>query len=372
MRQTAYISLGSNEGNRLEFLQKALLSLEQLPLQIKTQSRIYETPAWGFEGPAFLNACVTIKTTLSPQELLAQMLELEKQLGRFRRETKGYHSRTIDLDLLGYEDRVIREEGLTLPHPKLHQREFVLRPLDEIAPHWQHPVLEQTPQKLLAKFDQQTAVQRPFQEWFSPLFSAFSFLTIEGTIGSGKTTLTHQIANAFGVTPFLENFSNNPHLAPFYKNPKVYAKAVETFFLTERLKAIKSFWREKKGKAVVADFSLYKSLVFAKQNLTPTDFSAFSKLYEAELDTLPVPQLILYLDTPVEFCLKRIKERGRPYEKNISADYLQQIASGYATFFDQHETLPVLKVAVEDRDFKNNAYHFQWLLRRLSAASILI
>lgn len=370
MKQTAYLSLGSNEGNRLAFLQKALQSLDQLPLQIEAQSHIYETPAWGFDGPSFLNACVTIKTDLSPQELLAQMLLLEKQLGRFRGASKGYQSRTIDLDLLGYEDQVIKEDGLTVPHPLLHQREFVLRPLAEIAPLWQHPVLEQTPQILLAQFDHQTAVKRPFSEWSPPLFSSFSFLAIEGNIGSGKTTLTHQLANTFTAIPFLESYSNNPHLASFYENPKAYAKAVETFFLRERIKAIEIFWRENQDKAVVADFSIHKSLVFAKQNLTPTDFNAFSKWYAAQVNALPIPQLILYLDTPVDYCLRRIEQRGRTYEKNISPAYLQQIALGYADFFLAHEALPVIKIAVGDRDFKNNPHHFQWLLRRIIAASI--
>ncbi len=370
MKHTAYLSLGSNQGNRLAFMQQALMGLEQMPLILKAQSHIFETPAWGFEGPSFLNACVVVETNLTPKELLAQMLRLEEQLGRYRTASVGYDSRTIDLDLLGYENEVIQEEGLTLPHPLLHKREFVLRPLAEIAPTWNHPVLSQTPQMLLTQVDKQDAIQLPFSDWLPPIFKAFPFIAIEGNIGSGKTTLMHQIATAFGVTPFLENFSTNPHLAPFYKNPQAHAKAAETFFLEARQKAIKTFWNNQKKPAVVADFSIYKSLVFAKQNLTPTDFEVYLKQYKTHLEGMETPQLILYLDASSAFCFQRIKERARSFEQNITMDYLQNISAGYTSFFAAHSEIKVLKINVENRDFRNDPQHFQWLLRRIIAASI--
>jgi len=371
MSHIAYLALGSNQGNRLEYLQKALLGLEALPLTITAQSHLYETPAWGFEGPSFLNACVAIQTTLSPQVLLSKMLQLEEQLGRQRATSDTYRSRTIDLDLLAYEDIVLKEAGLTLPHPLLHEREFVLRPLAELAPTWVHPLLEKTVLELEADLHSHTALQKPFLKWSAPLTQSISYWAIEGNIGVGKTTLTQLLAAHLETNTLFENFRTNPHLASFYENPQAYAKAVESFFLNERYQALHSFWQSTKQGGVIADFSLYKSVIFARQNLNSADFLNYVPLFESYKNTLPQPELILYLEAPTAFCLKRIEERGRSFERTITANYLQKIEAGYKVFFAEQTEKNVLKLAVEERDFKNNPHHFQWLLRRLSAVATL-
>jgi 3-oxoacyl-[acyl-carrier protein] reductase len=145
MATRAYIALGSNLGERRRYLEQALEILRQQPqVRLVQVSSIYETEPVG--GPVgqerYLNAAAALDTDLDPQALLQLLLRIEEQLGRVRQERHG--PRTIDLDLLLYGDRVLEEPGLQVPHPRLHQRRFVLEPLAEIAPQAVHPVLGKT------------------------------------------------------------------------------------------------------------------------------------------------------------------------------------------------------------------------------------
>ena len=145
----AIISIGSNLGIRLELLQRALTLIEKEGVKIKTLSCIYETPAWGFNGSPFYNACALIETILSPEELLQVFFQIEEKLGRFRELSNGYSARKIDLDLLFYEDHVISSKNLTIPHPRMHLRNFVLLPLFDIEKNWVLPVKKTNIKKLI-------------------------------------------------------------------------------------------------------------------------------------------------------------------------------------------------------------------------------
>lgn len=133
-----FIGLGSNLGDSAALLQSALISLGQLPgTRLLKASRLYRTPAWGMTAqPDFLNAAAMLETALSPQGLLAALLEIERDAGRMRADdgSDRWGPRTLDLDLLLYADRQIDEPGLRVPHPHLHERAFALLPLVEIAP----------------------------------------------------------------------------------------------------------------------------------------------------------------------------------------------------------------------------------------------
>lgn len=149
MEATAYLGLGSNVGDRLDNLRRALLLLHK-SAPIEVVSSIYETAPWGFlEQPPFLNAVCRVRTTLGPQRLLREMQRIERTLGRQRLQLWG--PRTVDLDLLSYDDRLIESEDLTVPHPLLHERAFVLVPLAEIAPDWTHPRSGKRASELLAR-----------------------------------------------------------------------------------------------------------------------------------------------------------------------------------------------------------------------------
>ncbi|PZV09584.1 MAG: 2-amino-4-hydroxy-6-hydroxymethyldihydropteridine diphosphokinase [Leptolyngbya sp.] len=137
------IALGSNMGNSRKTLQQALTALHQNPyIDVIAQSSLYQTVAIGPPQPDILNACALLKTSLSAQDLLNQLLATEQQFGRVRRERWG--PRTLDLDLLFYGQSIITEPALQVPHPRLRERAFVLIPLAEIAPHWRDPVSGQS------------------------------------------------------------------------------------------------------------------------------------------------------------------------------------------------------------------------------------
>ena len=147
---TAYIALGANLGDRAASLHRALELLKQSPgIEVILQSSFIENPAVGgpANSPAFLNGAAEIRTTLSARALLDRLLDVEKQLGRVR--SQKWSPRTIDLDLLLYGSQIINEPGLTVPHPLMHQRRFVLEPLSEIAPNVVHPVFNRTITDLL-------------------------------------------------------------------------------------------------------------------------------------------------------------------------------------------------------------------------------
>ncbi|AXE18117.1 2-amino-4-hydroxy-6-hydroxymethyldihydropteridine diphosphokinase [Runella rosea] len=147
-QQSVFLLLGANLGEREATLAKATDLISERIAPVMLQSHLYETAPWGVtDQPAFLNQVISIETILTPEELLSQTLEIEKQLGRERRLRWG--ARVIDIDMLYYSDQILDTENLHLPHPRLHQRRFTLVPLAEIAPDFLHPVLHKTNQELL-------------------------------------------------------------------------------------------------------------------------------------------------------------------------------------------------------------------------------
>ncbi len=160
---TALIGFGSNVGNRLDFCDRTLILLSLLPhSRLDAVSSLYETEPvddGASPGPEwFLNGVARLETDITPESLLEVFQEIERALGRDLDHRKG--PRTLDLDILFYDDRVIKEPGLLIPHPRLHQRRFVLAPLVEVAPDWLHPVLHRTVTELLRVLTDQSIVRR--------------------------------------------------------------------------------------------------------------------------------------------------------------------------------------------------------------------
>jgi 2-amino-4-hydroxy-6-hydroxymethyldihydropteridine diphosphokinase len=146
--ETAYIGLGGNLGDRALLLGQAVRALAVMPgVEVRACSSLYETAAVGPPQPDYLNAVLVVQTALEPGALLESLRALERAAGRERRERWG--PRTLDADLLLYGERVVEEPGLTVPHPELHRRRFVLEPLAEVAPWAVHPVLARTVEELL-------------------------------------------------------------------------------------------------------------------------------------------------------------------------------------------------------------------------------
>ena len=211
MNHDVYISLGSNLGNRKAYLQQAIEGIATRVGTIVDIAPIYETPSWGFSGEAFLNTCLLCRTFLSAEQVLMQLLQIERELGRERMpHSKGYQSRTIDLDILFYDDEVIHTDVLTVPHPLLHQRKFVLKPLANIDDLKIHPVLKKTVAELLRTTNDTSPVQRLSDQLSFPAqkspFLNYKYIAIEGNIGSGKTTFSGKLAN------YLKNKKNKKPL----------------------------------------------------------------------------------------------------------------------------------------------------------------
>jgi 2-amino-4-hydroxy-6-hydroxymethyldihydropteridine diphosphokinase len=140
-----YLGLGSNLGQKEEFINQAFIEIEKQIGFIKARSAFFSSEPWGFiSSNNFLNACIAVETTLTPQRCLITIKEIERRLGRLKIVSEGYKDRVIDIDILFYDQIILHEDHLTIPHPLLHQRLFVLNPLSEIAPNLLHPVFNKT------------------------------------------------------------------------------------------------------------------------------------------------------------------------------------------------------------------------------------
>ena len=146
-----FLALGSNLGDRLANLKQAIVSLSP-QMEVKVKSRVYETPPWGYtDQPKFLNQVIKVNTYLEPEPLFRHIKRLETTLGREPSFPNG--PRSIDIDILFYDDRVINTPSLAIPHPKLHERGFVLMPLNDIAPDLLHPTLKKAVHEMLRVSD---------------------------------------------------------------------------------------------------------------------------------------------------------------------------------------------------------------------------
>lgn len=146
----AFIGLGSNLGNRRRHIVVAAAKLAERCGDVLSLSQMYETKPWGFDSSnLFLNAVVKLRTELSPENLLEQLKQIEVEAGRKEAEDHAYHDRPIDLDILLYGDLILKTDTLTIPHPLMQQRRFVMEPLAEIAPTVIHPVLKMTMNEIL-------------------------------------------------------------------------------------------------------------------------------------------------------------------------------------------------------------------------------
>ena len=145
-----FLSLGSNRGNRQEYLQTAVSALEKKAGKVLKASHIYETEPWKMnDGTNFLNQLILLETSLDSQQIMTLIIEMETSLGRIR-STSGYEPRTIDIDILFFNEEIIESESITVPHPLISERRFILEPLCELAPNYIHPLLKKSLKQLLA------------------------------------------------------------------------------------------------------------------------------------------------------------------------------------------------------------------------------
>jgi len=165
----------------------------------------------------------------------------------------------------------------------------------------------------------------------------YRFITVEGNIGAGKTTLAGQLAAHFNAALLLEQFAENPFLPLFYEDRERYALPLELSFLKDRYRQLQSGLETllDKEQTIIADYTISKSPLFAKNNLTDREFELFSGIHDMMKTTLPKPDLFIYLHTPIDKLQRQIKKRGRPYEQHIPDHYLIEIENAYLHYFKQ-------------------------------------
>lgn len=184
----------------------------------------------------------------------------------------------------------------------------------------------------------------------------YSYISIEGNIGAGKTTLATMLAEQFNCRLILEQFTDNPFLPYFYNEPERYAFPLELFFMTERYKQLQTMLPQQDlfRDLTISDYFFTKTLLFARNNLQDEEFRMFQKMFYTLSATFPKPEIILYLHRKVDNLLENIQKRGRQYESTISAEYLKKIQNVYFDYFRMETGIPIVVLDVGDHDFVSN------------------
>ncbi len=341
------IALGSNLGDPRRTLSSALeLLTASRGVDVVAQSRWFRTSPVG--GPAgqgdFLNGAVRLETSLSPIDLLKILVRIEYKLGRVRGQR--WAARTIDIDLLLYDQLVLDTPDLVVPHPRMVCRRFVLAPAAEVAADMIHPATGWTIARLLENLN---ATQ--------------PYVAIAGPIGAGKTSLARHLHTRFGGRRIEEHLDADL-LSRFYADPTALAWETETRLLGDRGRQLQELAARPPEPAQAAtspaekepagftwsDFWFDQSLTFAEVWLDPQRFIAFEHAWSVEAEKIAKPNLLIVLDAPTDLLHDRIQRRGRPYEQQLSLDQLGQLRSALIRGIEQCREAPVLRIDAVESD----------------------
>ena len=192
------------------------------------------------------------------------------------------------------------------------------------------------------------------------------YIVVEGPIGVGKTSLAQRLADEFNSSLLLEQADENPFLERFYQNPREAALPTQLYFLLRRSRQLQEFKQADLFSPVrVADFLIQKDRLFAQVTLNASEYELYEQIYSHLTINAPTPDLVVYLQAPVEVLLQRIRKRGHSYERLIESAYLEQLNRAYAKFFYDYEDAPCLIVNASDIDFVNNDKDYQQLLQEI-------
>lgn len=199
-----------------------------------------------------------------------------------------------------------------------------------------------------------------------PAYMNYHFITIEGNIGAGKTTLAKLLAQHYNARLVLETFADNPFLQKFYEQPERFAFPLELSFMAERYKQLKTLLhtRDLFNTVTISDYLFTKCLLFAKVNLPPDEYRLYQQLFEIIHQQILQPDLLIYLHSPIEKLQENIRKRNRSYEQQIPDSYLTTIQETYTQYIRQHE-IKTLFVDVSNADFTGNPIHVQTLIKAL-------
>ncbi|MGG5577830.1 2-amino-4-hydroxy-6-hydroxymethyldihydropteridine diphosphokinase [Myroides sp. C15-4] len=365
------LSLGTNQGDKKANLIKAIDFIHNEVGTVITVSPIYEFPAWGFESEPFFNCALVIHSLLDAQQVLEKTLAIEKKLGRIRKQQVGYAARIIDIDLLVFNDEVIDTPSLTIPHPLMQERLFVLQPLSDLHLDWIHPIFKKTCKQLLEECTDITTFKQVdllVSNLHNHPLKKLNFVAIEGNIGAGKTTLTHRIAEDFNAKSIFEGFADNPFLPKFYQDASRYAFPLEMSFLADRYSQLSDdlaqfdLFKE----FIIADYYIFKSLIFAQITLEEDEFRLYQQVFDIMYKETPKPDLYVFLYQNTDRLLENIQKRGRSYESDISGQYLDKVTQGYFNFMKTIPSEKVLLIDISDLDFVANQGDYIHILDRIA------
>lgn len=328
----ALIGLGSNLGDRAKTLASAAELIGRLP-----QSRLLSCSQWLPTAPVggppgqgeFLNAAVVLETGLSPQELHAALLAIELKLGRERQQ--HWAARTLDLDLLLYDDLVLRSDALTVPHPAMAYRRFVLAPAAEIAADWTHPIIGWTIGELLNHLD-----------------SAENYIAIAGPIGAGKTQLARAIVEAHGGHAICDRL--NPTLLDVLDvYPSRYDAGAEIRLLDWRKELLDAECRPGEHALVVSDFWFEQSLAYAAAWLPLEETQRVERHCRALAPSVIRPKLLVLLDIPEAVSLDILEHRGQAIEQTWDCEHLASLRASLLALASRPGVGPVVLVDQGDQ-----------------------
>lgn len=320
----------------------------------------------GFKSDDFYNICVELSTGLNPEDLLKAIHKIETSLGRKPNTAATYKARTIDIDILLFDDEIIFSKELNVPHKEMLNRNFVLIPLAEIAPNLIHPIEKQHINVLAKNCTDSNQIEKTDLKLERPICISekYNYIAIEGNIGAGKTTLTNMIAEDFNAKKVLERFADNPFLPKFYKDNERYAFPLEMSFLADRYQQLSDDLAQFDlfKNFIVSDYYIFKSLIFAQVTLQKEEYFLYRKMFDIMYKEITKPDLYIYLYQNTPRLLENIKSRGRDYEQNIAPEYLDKIHKGYTTFIKTEEKLNTLIIDVSEKDFLNNSDDYYAIL----------
>ena len=195
----------------------------------------------------------------------------------------------------------------------------------------------------------------------------YHFITIEGNIGAGKTTLAHLLSKHFNARLILEQFADNPFLPKFYENQQQFAFPLELFFMAERYKQLKDLLQTKDmfQNVTISDYLFTKCLLFAKVNLGDEEFRLYQKLFDIMSPMIRQPDILIYLHAPVNKLQQNIKKRNRSYEQGISNEYLFALQETYTQYIKQHN-IKALFVDSTNADFLGDSGHLDIIIDALN------
>jgi len=193
------------------------------------------------------------------------------------------------------------------------------------------------------------------------------YIVVEGPIGVGKTSLVKKLSDSFGSEMLLEKAEENPFIVRFYQNPRQYALSTQLYFLLQRAQQVQSFRQiDLFQNSHIADFMIDKDRLFAELTLTSDELQLYQQIYQHMTIDAPQPDLVIYLQAPVQVLRERITRRGIDYEQQIKNDYLSRLSELYTRFFYNYDESPLLTVNTQSIDLINNAQDYQALLDEIN------